>query len=199
MRAFHVAMAAGVGLAAISLSPAIAEAANGFTTSPTAQRAGPGIRYPVVAMIPGGASINIYGCVANANWCDVSWRGNRGWVNGGNIQVAWRGKRNPIISFYRQLGIPIITFGFDDYWNHYYRGKPFYKQRNDFGPGPKKPFDKDMHRFDKDKKNNNQSMGDKKPPFMQNKGPQGGPKGGDRGCKPGDNNGPDGKNCRPDH
>jgi uncharacterized protein YraI len=135
MRAFHIAVAAGMGLAAVALSPAIASAADGFTTSPTSQRAGPGVRYPIVAMIPGRVPITIHGCVASATWCDVSWRGSRGWVSGGNIQVAWHGRRNPIISFYRQLGIPIITFGFDDYWNRYYRSKPFFKQRNDFGPG----------------------------------------------------------------
>lgn len=164
MRAFHIALAAGIGLAAVALSPAIASAADGFTTSPTSQRAGPGIRYPIVAMIPGRVPITIYGCVAGATWCDVSWRGSRGWVSGGNIQIAWHGRRNPVISFYRQLGIPIITFGFDDYWNHYYRSKPFFKQRNDFGPG--------QHGKDKGKPGDHGKPGDNKP-FGDNGKPSG--------------------------
>jgi uncharacterized protein YraI len=200
MKALHILAAATIAITAVGTSPASAAPANAYTTVTTAERAGPGTRYPVVAYIPAGASIRVYGCVAGAAWCDVSWRGDRGWVRGSSIQVVWRGKRNPVASFYRQLGIPIIVFGFGDYWNDHYRSKPFFKDRGNYNPrpdkprdhkpGPNQPIQNQLPKLDKKPGDNKPISSDRSDKVQPPK--FGKPDGNDKPCRPGQN-----EDCRP--
>lgn len=70
----------GVLVAALLLTPAAALAAPGVVTTSVSMRAGPGTGFPTVNRVPGGARVNIHGCIRGDAWCDVSWSTNRGWV-----------------------------------------------------------------------------------------------------------------------
>lgn len=196
-------VAAAAAFAAAAVAPAAADAAfNGWTTRPVSQKAGPAEFYPNVGRVPGGVQVRIFGCVRGITYCDVSWRGNRGWVRGNALAGFYKNKRVPLASFGVQLGVPYITFNFG-YWDNYYRGKPWFKERgkwdknwkggkdwkddkkpigmkstDDNGPGPDKKWNKDGNR---------EMSGPK-----DMKGPKGLP-GKPKDCKPGDNS----DDCRP--
>ncbi len=90
-------------------APAIAQAAEGFATTNVNMRAGPSTAYPAVTVIPAGESIEIFGCLADAPWCDVEFYGGRGWVHGAYIQALYQQRRVYIgPEYYRPLGIPVV-------------------------------------------------------------------------------------------
>jgi uncharacterized protein YraI len=125
-----LALVLGAGLAIASLSPVAASAAtNGWTVRGVSQRAGPGPEYPRIGYIPAGAHVRIFGCIRGVRSCDVSWHGNRGWVNGNALAGFYRGKRVPLVRFYFQIGVPYVGFDFA-YWDRHYRDKPFFHQRD---------------------------------------------------------------------
>lgn len=112
--------------------PAVANAAtNGFATTNVNMRSGPSTQYPAVVVVPSGAPIVIHGCLSNVNWCDVSFARGRGWVSGNYIQAGYQQRRVYVgPQYYRPLGIPLITFDVDTYWQRYYRDRDFYRERD---------------------------------------------------------------------
>jgi uncharacterized protein YraI len=134
MKRLRIAMLVLAGLLFASLTPSMASAANGYVTKTTKERAGPSTKYPVVAVIPRGAPVTIFGCVKGWSWCDVSWMGNRGWVPAANLEGYWNGRRYGY-SYFGRFGIPIIIFDFGPYWGYHYKNKPWYKGWPG-GPGP---------------------------------------------------------------
>lgn len=62
-----------------SVVPPSAEAAVTYTTRHLNLRFGPGVDYRRVTTIPPGQIVNVHGCPSN--WCAVSWRRHRGYVN----------------------------------------------------------------------------------------------------------------------
>ncbi|WFU09017.1 SH3 domain-containing protein [Rhizobium sp. CB3090] len=128
---------AAITLTALVAIPAIAEAAEGFATANVNMRSGPSTRYPAVTMIPVGTPLEINGCLNETPWCDVSFFGGRGWVAGQYIQATYQSRRIYVgPRYYRPLGIPTITFNLDDYWDRYYRGRDFYRDRDRWRRGP---------------------------------------------------------------
>jgi uncharacterized protein YraI len=92
-------------------------------------RAGPSIEYPSVAIMPAGAVVELFGCEAGYNWCDVQIGPDRGWVDAVFLQMTSPGgpvivASNPVV-----VGVPIVTFVFDAYWGNYYVGRPWYGRR----------------------------------------------------------------------
>jgi uncharacterized protein YraI len=198
---FALGALATATLAGTSLAAA---AGGGFVTSNLNLRAGPGFDYPVVATMRAGDGVTVYGCLSGWSWCDIDWRGNRGWAAGQYLQVMYQSHRRPITSYGVYLGLPFITFSLDSYWGNYYRHRHFYNQMPRFeghkpppGPPPsnmnpppnKPPFNKPPHKFIPGGNNqpqmgpggNNPPNGQKpKKPFFGNgqqggNGPQGGP------------------------
>jgi uncharacterized protein YraI len=108
----------------------IATAQNAYTAKPMNVRAGPNRDYPLVAQVDAGTPLDVHGCLDGWSWCDVSFDGNRGWMYGGGIDFAYNGGRVPLYSYGPQVGLPIITFSLGTYWGQYYRGRPWYGQRN---------------------------------------------------------------------
>jgi len=108
----------------------IASAQNAYTARPMNVRAGPNRDYPLVAQVDAGTPLDVHGCLDGWSWCDVSFDGNRGWMYGGGISFEYNGGRVPLYSYGPQLGLPIITFSLGTYWGQYYRGRPWYAQRN---------------------------------------------------------------------
>ncbi|MDK4731893.1 SH3 domain-containing protein [Rhizobium sp. CNPSo 3490] len=119
------------------LAPAIVQAAEGYSTANVNMRAGPSTRYPAVAVIPAGSSVEIRGCLSNVNWCDVEFYGGRGWVSGQYVQAVYEQRRVYVgPEYYRPLGIPLVTFSVGNYWDRYYRHRDFYRERDRWSRGP---------------------------------------------------------------
>lgn len=108
----------------------IASAQNAYTSRPMNVRAGPDGVYPLVAQVGPGAPLDVHGCLSDWSWCDVSFDDNRGWMYADGLSFVYQGERVPLYSYGPSLGLPIITFTLGAYWDDYYRGRPWYPQRN---------------------------------------------------------------------
>ena len=94
MTRFRNLIAASAVVAAGALVPAAAQAAvAGFATGNVNLRAGPSTQYPVVTTIRAGDRLTIFGCVRGYSWCDVNWRGNRGWVSSSYLDSFFDNRR----------------------------------------------------------------------------------------------------------
>lgn len=57
--------------------------------------------------------------------------GGRGWVAGRYIATTYRQNRVYVEPrYYRDLGVPVITFEVGRYWDRYYRDRDFYRERD---------------------------------------------------------------------
>lgn len=127
---FGLGWLAGAALAiAVPLS---AQAGSGYLSVNLNLRAGPSVHYPVVRFAPRGAAVNVYGCVDDYGWCDVSWGGNRGWVSGQYLDYDYYDRRVPVIDYGPRLGLGLISFSFGNYWDRHYRHQSWYGKRNHY-------------------------------------------------------------------
>jgi uncharacterized protein YraI len=110
-------------------APATALAARGYATNTVNMRAGPGTEYPVVDTIPAGAHVTIHGCLSDYAWCDVSWRGDRGWVASSYLNYFYRNEYVYLPDYVGVIDVPIVTFALGPYWSSYYVGRPWYHRR----------------------------------------------------------------------
>lgn len=105
--------------------PGVAAAAVGaVVTTDLNIRTGPGTSYQRFDTIPDGSRVTVYGCRRSYNWCDVGWRGTRGWVSA-NYLAYRQGRRIPQVGF--EIDLPIIDFHVGTYHDRYYRGSPWYR------------------------------------------------------------------------
>jgi uncharacterized protein YraI len=119
----------GALIAAMLLTPAAALAAPGLATTSISMRAGPGPAFPVVDRIPGGAHVNIHGCIRGDAWCDVSWAGDRGWVSSRYLDYLYRNRYVYLPDYVDVIDVPVVPFVLDSYWASYYSGRPWYHRR----------------------------------------------------------------------
>lgn len=112
--------------------PVAAQAGSGYLSVNLNLRAGPSIDYPVVRLAPRGTAVTVYGCIDDYGWCDVSWRGNRGWVSGQYLDYDYYDRRVPVIHYGPRLGLGLISFNFGGYWDRHYRHQSWYGQRNHY-------------------------------------------------------------------
>lgn len=127
MKRITVGFAAAV--AGLIAMPVAASALTAVTTEPVALRAGPAPDFPIVDSIPDDARVNVHGCVRAYQWCDVSWRDARGWVRGDDLSYYYQQSYLPIIEYGPRIGLPVVVFGFDSYWDRHYRSRPWYRER----------------------------------------------------------------------
>jgi uncharacterized protein YraI len=106
--------------------PAVALAAQGYATADVNMRAGPGTEYPVVDLIPTDAYVDIHGCLSDGAWCDVSWKGERGWVDSSYLDYFYNNRYVYLPEYIDTIDVPIAVFSLDTYWNDYYVGEPWY-------------------------------------------------------------------------
>lgn len=106
-----------------------AMAGDGYVTGDVDLRAGPDPGYPTVATLHSGTPVSIQGCVKNWSWCDVATTNGRGWIAGDFLEEDYEGHRVVVPAFGVQVGIPIITFSFNSYWNEHYRSSPWFHDR----------------------------------------------------------------------
>lgn len=130
--------AAAIALGAAVLVSAPASAVPGYATDRLEVKAGPDYDYPTVAYARSGMRLEINGCLRDWSWCDVTTRRGRGWVIGDDIVAERNGRR---VVYGMPWGVPTVTFTVGNYWDNHYRGRGFYRDRdnwdrrwNDYGP-----------------------------------------------------------------
>ena len=116
--------------AAIFAVPIAANAQRAWALNGAEIFAGPGNDYPIVARLAPGVAVRVQGCLNDYSWCDVTFGGNRGWVYAGELGYAYENRRVPILDYGPRIGLPVITFSIGNYWDHYYRGRPWYRERD---------------------------------------------------------------------
>lgn len=133
----------GVLTALLAGAPAVAYAQMVLTAKNVHLRAGPARDYPVVAILPAGVEIVVEGCLSGYSWCDVVAGPNRGWVYAANIVYPYQGGDVPVLTNGAMIGFGIVAFSVGDYWDHYYRGRPWYSQRQEWINRPRAGFGAD--------------------------------------------------------
>ncbi|MCK1420855.1 SH3 domain-containing protein [Bradyrhizobium sp. 180] len=116
-------------LAALLLAPTAALAAPGIVTVSTGLRAGPGTGFPLVDRIPGGARVNIHGCLRGNAWCDVSFSDDRGWVSSQYLEYLYRNHYVYLPDYVEEIDVPVVPFVLTSYWSNYYAGRPWYRRQ----------------------------------------------------------------------
>ena len=117
-----------------------------YTSKNVKLRAGPSSEYPIVTIVPGGVPLTVEGCLSDYRWCDVVAGPDRGWVFAGNIVYAYQGVNVPLLTYGAVIGIGILAFNRDHYWDENYRARSWYPQRHHwidrrgpgFGPGARR-------------------------------------------------------------
>lgn len=118
-------------LFAAALTVATVSATSAATTSVAVTnvnlRAGPSTVYPAITVVPAGAAITTFGCVAGYSWCDIGFGPYRGWVAANYIQIVYRGA--PVVltaPIAPAVGITVVSFN-RAYWDRYYVAYPWHR------------------------------------------------------------------------
>jgi uncharacterized protein YraI len=130
MRRTHLMVCIAAALSAAPIAASAQQSA--YVLNGAEIYAGPGQDYPLVARAGAGVNVRVQGCLQDYSWCDVSIGANRGWVYGGELGYAYQSRRVPVIEYGPQLALPVITFSLGNYWDRNYRGRTFYRERNDW-------------------------------------------------------------------
>jgi uncharacterized protein YraI len=120
-----LAVAAAAGL----LLSATAFAQQAYTSRPANVRAGPARDFPLIARLAPGTPIDVYGCLEGYTWCDIGFGAGRGWLSTRSMQTSYGGGYVPFYSYAPSIGLPIIGFSLFNYWDRWYRDRPFYRER----------------------------------------------------------------------
>lgn len=106
-----------------------AMAANGSTSQGVQMQAGPGNEYPDVMRLAPNLKVTIHACSRAWDWCDVEWRGNRGWVPAAGLDYRLEDTLLPVSDYGPRVGLAQVEFNLPKYWDAYYRQRPWYPQR----------------------------------------------------------------------
>ena len=109
-------------------APAMAQAELAQMTGDAYLYAGPDPGYPMVATLYAGTTVDVQGCTAGWQWCDVIVANLRGWVPGAYLEYDYDNQPVLISNYGATIGIPIVSFSLGWYWGNFYRGMPFYDQ-----------------------------------------------------------------------
>ncbi|WP_055046745.1 SH3 domain-containing protein [Devosia sp. A16] len=74
-------LAAGLGVAAIALSPVAALAVDAMATGSANVRSGPGTSYSIVDTLSSGEMVEVVECNGSQTWCRITHPGPDGWVS----------------------------------------------------------------------------------------------------------------------
>ncbi len=107
----------------------IPQSADGKLASAVQMRSGPGDEFPAVTRLAKNLNVDIHGCLKSWDWCDVSWRGNRGWVPAEAIDYRRGAERVSVREHGSELGVPEVTFQINSYWDDHYNNQLFYGDR----------------------------------------------------------------------
>ena len=123
---------------AMAVAPATSHAQSrvAYTLTDTTLHSGPHYSYPEVSYVPDRQTVQVYGCLRDWSWCDVRWRGERGWIDADYLTTNYYGSnyygdRYSIwYSSGNGLGLPIVSFLLNSYWNDHYRHHNWYRNHN---------------------------------------------------------------------
>ncbi len=135
----------GMLAALLAAAPATSSAEWAYTAKDVNLRAGPGREFPVVAVLPGGISLYVEGCVSDYRWCDVSADLDRGWVYAGNIVYPYEGMDVPVLTYGARIGLGIVYFSIGPYWDDHYRARSWYSQRQRWIDRPRSSYRPGVH------------------------------------------------------
>jgi uncharacterized protein YraI len=124
-RTLTLCVALSLVIAATAAAQSIA-----YTNGPATLRVGPDREYPLIAAVPPGTQLQIFGCTDDYAWCDVTSGPDRGWIYARHLEYPYQGRRVLIYGRGPSLGLPIVTFSVGSYWDNYYRGRPWYGRRS---------------------------------------------------------------------
>ncbi|MCY0385733.1 SH3 domain-containing protein [Robbsia sp. Bb-Pol-6] len=132
-----------IGLAGALTLPLAAQAqqAPAYTNGPTIMRAGPSQQYPEVARVQPGVPVSVMGCLQNYSWCDVGLPGARGWVHASRLNYPYQGSSVPLSNYGMAIGVPIVSFAIGPYWDEFYRGRPWFNDRDRWAHRGPPPFE----------------------------------------------------------
>jgi uncharacterized protein YraI len=133
-----------VGLAFALPAAALAEQA--YTTTAVNLRAGPDPDYPLVRWVPEGTGVEVRGCLADYRWCDVEVYGDRGWMSASYLVYPYQNSNVPIVTYGAVIGLPLIGFTFDSYWNDHYQRRPWYNERHRWADRYRPDYDAPRYR-----------------------------------------------------
>src|SRR5438046_2265725 len=111
---------------AIPLSAAAQEA---ITLRDVDVYAGPSSEFPPVARLAPNSPVRVVGCLGDWSWCDVGFADNRGWVYAADLGYPYQGNRVAIIEYGPRIGLPVVSFSLQAYWDAHFRGRPWYGER----------------------------------------------------------------------
>lgn len=74
---------------------------------------GPGHDFERLARVPEDSRVEVHGCTPSFEWCRVSWRGVRGWMDGHGIEMRFRGAMMPVYDLGPRSNLPILTADID--------------------------------------------------------------------------------------
>ncbi len=120
-------------LAATVLASGTALARPGYLINNFNIFTGPGHDFERLVRVPENARVEVHSCTASYDWCQVSRRGVRGWMDANGIEVRHAGRMVVLHDFGPRTGVPSLTSRYDD--------------DNDFGPSR---LDWDDQDFDRD-------------------------------------------------
>jgi uncharacterized protein YraI len=116
-----------VVIAALASPASFANIETGIANMRAELRAGPGADFPRVATIAEGVQMEMKGCVASGQWCEVGMLGMRGWLNATQLDIHINGLREPLSSHRADAALPTITWNLDKYWSDNYRDRTIYQ------------------------------------------------------------------------
>ena len=108
---------------------AIAAQPNGYSISNVNLRAGPGTDFPVILTVQARAPIAILSCLGDYTWCDVIFGYSRGWMRSIYLAGLYQGYYYSLRDYAPRLGYSVVDFDINQYWDAYYRDRPFYQER----------------------------------------------------------------------
>ncbi len=101
-------------MAVTVLAAGAAQARPGYMIDPSSIHTGPGFDYERLARVPENARVEVHTCTASYDWCQVSWRGVRGWMEGEEIEVRHAGRMVSLQEFGPRTGVPSYASRYED-------------------------------------------------------------------------------------
>ncbi|WP_267954846.1 SH3 domain-containing protein [Paraburkholderia adhaesiva] len=111
-----------------------------YTTEVVDVFSGPSGDYPVVSQLGPNVPVTVMGCVSDYSWCDVALPDLRGWVYADYLAYPYQGSYVPVYGYGAAIGFPIVTFALGAYWDSFYRGRPWYGDRDRWAHVPPPRF-----------------------------------------------------------
>ncbi|ARJ69335.1 DUF1236 domain-containing protein [Paracoccus contaminans] len=99
---------ASLALAATALAGAAAAETTATAATDLNLRSAPQSTASIVAVIGNGDKVSVNGCIESANWCEVSYKDQKGWAYGDYLTTAIGEKVEPLYPNRQAAGVTVI-------------------------------------------------------------------------------------------